>query len=229
MAINLKSTQDVHVQGVKLLCYGEAGAGKTTLIAGMPKPVILSAEGGLLSLQDANIPYIEIDSMAALYEAYQWLTESDEAKDFQSVSLDSISEIAEVCLSHEKQSNKDGRAAYGEMQDSMTKVIRAFRDLPKRHVYMSAKLEKTQDEQGRILYGPSMPGKKLTQGLGFFFDEVMAMRIERDADGNVQRALQTAGDGLWSAKDRSGKLEMWEAPDLSNIITKIKGAQNSEQ
>lgn len=225
MAINLKSTQDVHVNGVKMLCYGEAGAGKTTLIAGMPKPVILSAEGGLLSLQDANIPYIEINSMDALYEAYTWLTESEEAKDFQSVALDSISEIAEVCLSHEKQVNKDGRAAYGEMNENMTKIVRVFRDLPKRHVYMSAKLEKNQDEQGRILYGPSMPGKKLTQGLSFFFDEVLAMRIERDADGNVQRALQTAGDGIWGAKDRSGKLEMWESPDLNNIITKIKGYQ----
>src|SRR5690625_4752245 len=206
MAINLKSTQDVHVQGVKLLCYGEAGAGKTTLIAGMPEPVILSAEGGLLSLQEANIPYIEISSMEMLYEAYQWLTESDEAKDFQSVALDSISEIAEVCLSHEKKINKDGRMAHGEMQDKMAGIIRDFRDLPERHVYMTAKLEKTQDEQGRLLYGPGMPGKKMPQSLPFFFDEVLAMRVERDADGNVQRALQTAGDGLWSAKDRSGKL-----------------------
>lgn len=225
MAINLKSTQDVHVNGVKMLCYGEAGAGKTTLIAGLPSPVILSAEGGLLSLQDANIPYIEIGSMEMLYEAYTWLTESDDAKGFESVALDSISEIAEVCLSHEKQTNKDGRAAYGEMNESMTKVIRAFRDLPKRHVYMTAKLEKNQDEQGRILYGPAMPGKRLTQGLAFFFDEVLAMRIERDADGNIQRALQTAGDGLWSAKSRSGKLATWEAPDLFSIITKIKGEQ----
>jgi hypothetical protein len=31
-------------------------------------------------------------------------------------------------------------------------------------------------------------------------------------------------DGLWIAKDRSGKLSSWEAPDLSDIIAKIGGA-----
>jgi hypothetical protein len=30
-------------------------------------------------------------------------------------------------------------------------------------------------------------------------------------------------DGLWQAKDRSGKLAAWEAPDLGAIIRKIQG------
>jgi hypothetical protein len=30
-------------------------------------------------------------------------------------------------------------------------------------------------------------------------------------------------DGLWLAKDRSGKLDMWEAPDLSAVFAKIGG------
>ena len=221
MAINLKRTSQVHAQGVKMLVYGEAGAGKTTLISTLPSPVILSAEAGLLSLQGHDIPYIEIDSMTTLGEAYEWLTESEEGKAFESVTLDSISEIAEVCLSGEKAISKDGRAAYGETNEKMAQLIRAFRDLTGRHVLMTAKLEKVQDEQGRILYGPSMPGKRLTQDLAFFFDEVLAMRIERDAEGVVQRALQCAGDGLWSAKDRSGKLDMWEEPDLGAVIAKI--------
>jgi hypothetical protein len=30
-------------------------------------------------------------------------------------------------------------------------------------------------------------------------------------------------DGLWQAKDRSGKLEAWEAPHLGAIIEKMGG------
>jgi hypothetical protein len=86
---------------------------------------------------------------------------------------------------------------------------------------MTAKLEKTQDEMGRILYAPSMPGNKTGQSLPYFFDEVLALRVEKDADGFAQRALMCDSDGLWLAKDRSGKLESWEAPDLSMIINKI--------
>jgi phage nucleotide-binding protein len=221
MAINLKRTGGLSANGVKLLVYGQAGAGKTTLIKTLPNPIVLSAEGGLLSIQDADLPFIEISTMATLREAYTYVLEHSE---YLSVALDSVSEIAEVCLNHEKKVNKDPRAAYGAMQEQMADIIRAFRDLPNKHVYMSAKLEKTQDEMGRVLYAPSMPGNKTGQSLPYFFDEVLALRVEKDAEGNTQRALMCDSDGLWLAKDRSGKLSGWEAPDLGAIIAKIGGA-----
>jgi len=221
VAINLKSTGNLAGNGVKLLVYGQAGAGKTSLIPTLPNPIVLSAEGGLLSIQDAELPYLEITTMAELQEAYKWLAESAEAAQFESVAIDSISEIAEVALNYEKKVNKDPRAAYGAMQEQMADIIRAFRDLPAKHVYMSAKLEKTQDEMGRILYAPSMPGNKTGQSLPYFFDEVLALRVEKDAEGATQRALMCDSDGLWLAKDRSGKLDAWEAPDLTVIINKI--------
>ena len=223
MAINVKTTGSLSANGVKVLCYGAAGAGKTSLIQTLPNPIVLSAEGGLLSIQDADLPYIEINDMATLQEAYKWLTESADAKGFQSVALDSISEIAEVVLNAEKKATKDPRQAYGAMQEQMADIIRAFRDIGGKNVYMSAKLEKTQDEQGRILYGPSMPGNKTGQALPYYFDLVLALRVEKDAEGNTQRALMCDSDGLWLAKDRSGKLAAWEAPDLGAIIAKIGG------
>lgn len=223
MAINLKTTRGLHASGVKILCYGAAGVGKTSLIPTLPNAVVLSAEAGLLSIADANISFVEIDSMTTLMDAYQWLTDSEEGRQYTSVALDSISEIAEVCLSTAKLAAKDPRQAYGEMQDQMGQVIRAFRDLPGRHVYMTAKLEKSQDEMGRILYAPAMPGNKTGQSLPYFFDEVLALRCEKDSEGAIQRALLCQSDGLWQAKDRSGKLEVWEAPDLGAIIAKIDG------
>jgi phage nucleotide-binding protein len=221
MSIILKSTGELGNQGLKVLVYGQAGCGKTTLSKTLPKPVVLSAEGGLLSLKDDNIPYIEIKSMTDLHDAYAWLQDSDE---FESVVLDSISEIAEVVLAHEKKINKDGRAAYGEMDVQLSEIIRAFRDLDM-HVLMTAKLEKQQDEMGRMLYFPSLPGNKTAQKLPYFFDEVLALRIEKDEDGKTQRALMCDSDGLWLAKDRSGKLEAWESPDLGEIIAKVGGAK----
>lgn len=219
MAISLRSTKDVSSRGVKLLVYGAAGAGKTSLIPTLPKPIVLSAEGGLLSISHADVPFIEIKTMDDLNEAYSFVLESD----YESVALDSISEIAEVALNTEKKIAKDPRQAYGAMQEQMAELIRAFRDIPGKHVYMSAKLDKSQDEMGRILYAPSMPGNKMGQQLPYFFDEVLALRVEKDAEGVAQRALMCDSDGLWAAKDRSGRLDTWEAPDLGDVIRKIGG------
>lgn len=223
--MKLQRTNSIAASGVKLLVYGAAGAGKTSLIPTLPNPIVLSAEGGLLSIADADVPFIEIKTIDALHEAYAWLVGSDEAKEYQSVALDSISEIAEVVLNAEKKATKDPRQAYGAMQEQMADLIRAFRDLPGKHVYMSAKLDKSQDEMGKMLYAPSMPGNKTGQQLPYFFDEVLALRVEKDADGNSYRALLCDGDGSWLAKDRSGKLDQWEPPDLGAIINKIRGVK----
>lgn len=222
MAINLKSTSDIATNGVKVLVYGHAGSGKTSLIPTLPNPVVLSAEGGLLSISGSSIPFIEINNMSSLMEAYTWLVESDEAKQFDSVALDSISEIAEVVLAEELKRNKDGRAAYGELNTVMSHMIRAFRDIPSKHVYFTAKCEKATDETGKILYAPSMPGKTLSMQIPYHFDMVLALRVEKDAEGNVQRALMCDSDGIWQAKSRA-KLDTWEAPDLGAIIRKIGG------
>ncbi len=219
----IKSTKEARASGVKLLVYGQSGAGKTSLIPTLPRPLIISAEGGLLSIADADLPYVEVSSIETLREVYTWLTKSEEAAQFDSVALDSISEIAEVVLSAEKAATKDPRKAYGEMQDVMASLIRSFRDLPGKHVYFSAKLEKSQDEMGRILYAPSMPGQKLGQLLPYYFDEVLALRVEKDAQGDPLRTLQAQPDGLWAAKDRSGKLDAFNAPHLGDIINTITG------
>lgn len=221
MAIKLQSTKSLSINGVKLLVYGQAGVGKTTLIRTLPKPLILSAEGGLLSLQNANLPFIEIGSIEALNEAFEWLMLSDEGKTFKSIALDSISEIAEVILGDEKAAAKDGRMAYGNMQERMTRLIRSFRDIPGRNVYFSAKVEKQANELGQVLYSPSMPGQKLGQMLPYFFDEVLALRIFQDKDSVMQRMLMCVSDGLWQAKDRSGRLEAWEPADLGAVIAKV--------
>lgn len=226
MAIILRTTSDVKEQGLKVLVYGAAGAGKTILCRTLPNPIILSAEGGLLSLRKENLPYIEIKTLADLSEAYQWLISSDEGKQYESVCLDSLSEIAEVVLSHEKQNSKDPRQAYGAMQDQMTSLVRAFRDLPFRHVYFAAKVEKQANELGQLLHSPSMPGQKTGQQLPYFFDEVFALRVEQNEKGEIVRSLMCSSDGIWTAKDRSGMLSMWEPADLGAIITKIGGNGN---
>jgi hypothetical protein len=226
MAIRLTSTANSAAEnGLKLLVHGPSGSGKTTLCATTGEPtVIISAEAGLLSLRNHNIPVIEVKTIQDVHEAYQFVLESAEAKHFRYVCLDSISEIAEVVLNNEKKATRDPRAAYGALVEQMTDLIRAFRDLPARNVYFSCKQERVKDEAtGAVMYGPGMPGQRLATSLPYFFDFVMALRVEKDPEGKTTRWLQTGRDFTHEAKDRSGALDMFELPDLAAIAKKIKG------
>jgi phage nucleotide-binding protein len=228
MAISLKSTKDAALDGIKILVHGPAGAGKTSLCGTTGAPtIIISAESGLLSLRGLDIPVIEVKSLDQMYEAYDFVANTDEGRAFQWVCLDSISEIAEVVLNHEKKAAKDPRQAYGALAEKMTDLIRAFRDLPGRNVFFACKQERAKDEiTGAMLYFPAMPGNMLKQGVSYFFDEVMALRVEKDADGNPTRWLQTNRDFNYEAKDRSGCLDMFESPDLAAIAAKISSSAN---
>lgn len=224
--IRLTTTaQAAALHGIKLLCYGRAGTGKTTLCATAPNPIILSAEAGLLSLQQYSIPVIEIRTIDDLTDAYSWVTESDEAKNYETVCLDSLSEIAEVVLSNAKRTAKDPRQAYGELIERMGVTVRSFRDLSGKHVYMSAKQEAIKDDMsGVVQYGPSMPGAKLGGQLPYLYDFVLPLRIGKTPEGQEYRYLQCKADFQFEAKDRSGRLDAIEQPNLAHIFSKVLNA-----
>ena len=217
---NIQSTKDVASKGVNMLVYGQAGAGKTSLIATLPKPIIISAEGGLLSISDHDIPFVEIRNLDDLRGVYSYVMNDGGA--YESVAIDSLTEIAEIVLTTEKKNSKDPRQAYGALIDQMSLIVRNFRDMGK-NVYMTAWLDRIKDDMtGAMLYGPSMPGSKLGQSIPHFFDIVAALRVERDQQGEIYRALMCQTDGHWSAKDRTNTLAMWEQLHLGDIINRIK-------
>lgn len=240
MAIQLRSASELAmVHGVKCLAYGKAGVGKTSLVATAPNPVLISAESGVLSLAPQNlirmygentpgicynIPVIQITTIQDLMEAYEWANSSAEAAQFQTICIDSLSEIGEVVLANAKKQVKDPRQAYGELLEKMVMTIRAFRDLQGKHVYMSAKQEQIKEEStGIVLSGPSFPGAKLGQGICYFFDEVFHVGIGRNPDNSTYRYVRTQPDFNVDAKDRSGALAAVEAPHLGYLFAKIQG------
>ena len=51
--------------------------------------------------------------------------------------------------------------------------------------------------------------------------EVLRLVVGKDEEGNVVRALQTSAEPNADAKDRSGKLDHYEQPDLGAVYAKI--------
>ena len=213
----------VQDQGAKILVYGMAGAGKTYLSQTAPRKVlVISAEAGLLSIRDAkNVEAIEVKNAAEVVEVYEALHSGK--LQYDTVCLDSISEISELLLQAEKAKHKDARKAYGEVQESVTNVMRAFRDL-QMHVMFICKEDKVNND-GVFEQAPKMVGTKLGQSITYFFDEVLALRVieDTDAEGNPVQArwLQTRIGQGYVAKDRSGKLEAFEEPNLTKLIEKL--------
>jgi phage nucleotide-binding protein len=215
----------VEQQGAKLLVYGESGVGKTTLCQTAPgKTLVVSMESGLLSIKDApNLDAIEVKEAFEIEQIAELL--ENKTLDYDTVCLDSVTEMAEILLSQEKAKSKDPRRAYGEVIEVMIKTMRRFRDLPM-HVVFIAKQSRERDESsGMFHYQPMMVGAKLPTQIPYFFDEVLVLRTFDDENEKgktvTSRWLQTKIGQNYIAKDRSGKLDELESPDLAIIINKL--------
>lgn len=213
------------VNGVKALVYGDSGTGKTRLCRTAPAPLIISAEHRTLSLRQYDFPVLLIHNDRDLDDAYKWLVGSAEARAIGTVCLDSLSEVAETLVAGLKLKEKDPRRAYMQVQDLMLSTVRAFRDLPEKHVLIIAKMAYEKDEgTGCFRYVPSMPGRQLGPQLPYLFDEVFRAALWQDpTTKQVHQYLQTQSDLQYYAKDCSGALAAMEAPDFSAIVNKIKG------
>ena len=234
ISFEVKTIDEVVMQrGINILVHGMAGSGKTVLVGTIgERTLLLSVEGGLLSLkgnvETGLLPesvMTDIDVVEILTIDQLELIRDDvchNQTDYKWIALDSISEIAENILLAAKKDCKDPRAAYGIMMDRVSKCLIDFRDLKNKNKLMTCKQQRTKDDDtGRTLYLPSMPGNKLHQSIPYIFDEVWALRVEKDEEGNDYRVLQTNRDAQYEAKDRSGKLDMFEEPNVCDIVQKI--------
>lgn len=225
MALTIKNTADIG-GAVKIIVYSDAGIGKTSLCATAPNPFVISTENGLLSLKRHKIPYVSINTVKELEEAYDLAVSSS----YTTICLDSISDIAESILVDKKKQVNDGRQAYGQLNDLMHEWITKFRDIEDKNVYFTAKQGRVTDEYtGITTYGPMMPGKTNQLNLPFYFDELFCLRIGKTDKGVTYRYLQTQPDVSYVAKDRSGELNAIERPNLTKIFKKIQNEPKPEK
>lgn len=238
--MEIKHTDDIKCKYAHILIYGESGVGKTRLISTAPKPIVLSAEGGLLSLKRYNIPYIEIKSDDDLKQAYKYLSVKND--DYETVVLDSLTEIGEVIFQSEKKkllddakrkgAKVDQRMAYVTMKERIEGLVRVFKMLPY-HIYMIAHSELSETDGGDRLFYPALPGSKAKQKMPHFYDEVFAMKCVdgTDSDGKKvkSRYLITANTGNYIAKDRSEELNIIEEePNLTDLINRMLSTSSKE-
>ena len=209
------------------LVIGKAGIGKTSLLRTIPegeKVCVLSAESGLLCVRDlvlsGKVEGFEISNFEELKQALSFF-QSGRGDEYQWIFIDSLTEIAARCVESVKEkyiNSKDTFKMWGEYNDMLTKIIKDFRDLTSHSVVFTCLPSIEKDEENRRYIGPSMSGSQLKERLTSYFDEVFYMMPH---ESGPRIFITQPDDTRIPAKDRSGKLNSIEKPDLGWIKNKI--------
>jgi hypothetical protein len=238
--MNIQNTNQLTSGHVKALVYGMSGSGKTSSFGTLPTgTLVISAEGGLMPLIGKSVDFIDIaraddgavltdpaQRIARLSEIFKWLhagcpdAKGKATNAYRNVCLDSLTEISQLLvqkLNKDFPDRKDSFPMWGEYTKIMLSIVKSFRDLPY-NVFMSVLAEPDKDETGKRFIGMDVAGS-MSRKLGQYFDLVLYVHV--DAEGT--RSFITRSTDTIQCKDRSGKLDAKEAPDLGALVLKIMG------
>lgn len=219
------STRDAgKYSGASILLYGQAGIGKTTALASLPKPIILSAEAGLLPLQGHDLSFAKIGSLDDVRKAFKWLSDPENSERFETLVIDSISEVCDMAYKDSKDRVGDEVVKlYPDMRSTVATLLRSFKTLPM-HFVCTCRETVKELRKGKQL-APTVVGNKLADDLPHVFDLVLHYTI--DSDNN--RVVYTNSKSGSVAKDRTGKLPSVISDTdgfLGKIIDKVAGGSN---
>ncbi|MCP4488166.1 MAG: AAA family ATPase [Gammaproteobacteria bacterium] len=213
------------------LVIGASGVGKTSLLRTIPEgenALVVSAESGLLCVRDLveskRINGFEINHFEDIREVFSIVTKEEYTRNYKWLFVDSLTEIADICadLMRSIYTNpSDALKMWGDYNTKMKAMIKAFRDMQHYNVVFTCLEAVDSDDSGRRFMSPKIQGKAFKGSLSSLFDEVFYMTIDKDENGNNVRRFVTQPIDKLPAKDRSGKLEVFEVPDLSIITEKI--------
>lgn len=124
----------------------------------------------------------------------------------------------------EKTGKPDMRGTYGLHGREMIRWLTHIQHIKNRSTIVVGILDEEKDDLGRITYWPQIDGSKTGREIGGIFDQVLTLASLTAEDGTKFRALVTHQDNPWGypAKDRSGKLDMLEPPDLGALFAKMQ-------
>jgi hypothetical protein len=148
--------------------------------------------------------------------------------------VDSLTVLSRLCFAwcktqpqafSEKNGKPDNRGAYGLLGQEMITALTHLQHVRDKHVIYVAILEEKTDDFNRRYYQLQLEGSKTALELPGVLDEVVTLAILKADDGTPYRGFVTRADNPYGypSKDRSGRLDAIEEPDLGKLIQKCLG------
>lgn len=117
----------------KVLVHGPSGAGKTRFASTWPNPILFDIEGGSMSIdKDKDVAVVAKDqiNLTSLIEYVDWLSTPDAAQ-YETVIMDSLTELQAQFLNEKLKTVPDPRMAYGQWQSYLRELMQKLFDLNK--------------------------------------------------------------------------------------------------
>ncbi len=158
MGLIKKSNELVIPQTVKMMIYGQAGMGKTTVALSAPKPLLLDFDNGVKRVNLAhleNVDIVQVDN----WKEIQQLLQQDQADlaPYQTIVVDTIGKMMDYIITHCCGTRQPQIKDWGRINQEFTWFTRALSSLNKHIVFVAHRDSRKEGDE--TVFIPSLREK----------------------------------------------------------------------
>jgi len=234
----VNSTADVANTKLNILLWGKPGTGKTHFIGTAPRPFVIAAENGTLTLHKQKIPYIQLTDDMAVFDWVMQIIKSAEAKEkiedddgnilvnfaeVDTIAVDSIWKLNEMLLEELCEKSGKGKATFDEwgmLLSEMSKIIGKLIASDYHIICTNGEAIKTdQLDESEKTVEFNMRGSYRTQ-IAYEFDFNLYM-VAKSRGARMEYIANTVDENKRTAKSRVKLEKSIKDPDFGKLHTAV--------
>lgn len=155
MGLIKKSTELVFPTTVKVMLYGSAGAGKSTLALSAPKPLLLDFDNGAKRINKSHLDSVDIVQVNSWQEIHSLMNE--DLSSYQTIVVDTVGKMMDFIIQHKCGLRQPTIRDWGGINAEFTWFTRALGGLNKNIVFVAHR--DTRKEGDDTVYIPALREK----------------------------------------------------------------------
>lgn len=238
-----KTTSDVGGLHHKTLLYAHHGWGKTYQFRFFAeeygKGLIISGEGGLASLSDVDIDFVEFKGWDRKHhpkladDEYTFrdiirliLSDDFKEKGYKWIGIDSLTEMSDQCMSDVEKNYEEitDMRKWQDYERQMIGALKTIRDLPL-EVFVTCLAKEEKNDNGGVDFWPMVQQAKVSKKIPALFDHVFCgQKTTEEVGGSVMAKRLIITDEIrgWHGKTRDPHRSLDAVEGSGNVVELLK-------
>lgn len=211
MSLIKKSTELSIPTNVKMMLYGQAGFGKTTVALSSPKPLLLDFDNGVKRVNDSNLQGVDVVQVTSWNDMKDLMNENLSA--YQSIVVDTIGKMMDFIISYKCGTRQPQIRDWGGINQEFSWFVRCLSELNKNIIFVAHR--DTRKEGDDTVYVPALREKSYNSIVTEL--DLLGYMEMRSENGRVKRTI------TFDPTNRNDGKNTCNLPSVMEVPTIIDG------
>ena len=211
MSLIRKSTELNIPTNVKMMLYGQAGFGKSTVALSAPMPLLLDFDNGVKRVNDSHLQSVDIVQVTSWNDMKVLMSENLSA--YQSIVIDTIGKMMDFIISYKCGTRQPSIRDWGGINQEFSWFVRCLSDLNKNVIFVAHR--DTRKEGDDTVFVPALREKSYNSIVTEL--DLLGYMEMRNENGRVRRTITFDPTNRNDGKNTCNLPSVMEVPTIIDV------------